>query len=49
MVAYSILGGIDDYQGLRQRPGVGMLARYKIWYQVAIALVRGRAVVLAGE
>ena len=37
MVAYSILGGIDDYQGLRQRPGVGMLARYKIWYQAAIA------------
>lgn len=37
MVAYSILGGIDDYQGFRQRPGVGMLARYKIWYQTAIA------------
>jgi len=39
MVAYSILGGIDDYQGFHQRPGVGMLARYKIWYQVAIALI----------
>ncbi|MFZ0545398.1 MAG: phospho-N-acetylmuramoyl-pentapeptide-transferase [Candidatus Promineifilaceae bacterium] len=39
LVAYSILGGIDDYQGLRQRPGVGMLARYKFWYQVFIALV----------
>jgi phospho-N-acetylmuramoyl-pentapeptide-transferase len=39
MVAYAILGGIDDYQGLRQRPGVGMLARYKIWYQTAIAIV----------
>ncbi|GAB4148016.1 MAG: phospho-N-acetylmuramoyl-pentapeptide-transferase [Candidatus Promineifilaceae bacterium] len=37
MVAYSILGGIDDYQGLRQRPSVGMLARYKIWYQAVIA------------
>ncbi len=37
MAAYSILGGIDDYQGLRQRPGVGMLARYKIWYQAVIA------------
>ncbi len=37
MVAYSVLGGIDDYHGLRQRPGVGMLARYKIWYQLAIA------------
>jgi phospho-N-acetylmuramoyl-pentapeptide-transferase len=39
MIAYSILGGIDDYQGFRQRPGVGMLARYKFWYQVIIALV----------
>ena len=37
MVAYSILGGIDDFQGFRRRPGVGMLARYKIWYQTAIA------------
>lgn len=37
MTAYSLLGGIDDYQGFRSRPGVGMLARYKIWYQVAIA------------
>jgi phospho-N-acetylmuramoyl-pentapeptide-transferase len=39
LVAYSVLGGIDDYQGLRSRPGVGMLARYKIWLQVAIALI----------
>jgi phospho-N-acetylmuramoyl-pentapeptide-transferase len=39
LVAYSILGGIDDYQGIRQRPGVGMLARYKIVYQLAIAAV----------
>jgi phospho-N-acetylmuramoyl-pentapeptide-transferase len=39
LVAYSILGGIDEYQGLRPRPGVGMLARYKFWYQVIIALV----------
>lgn len=38
MVAYAILGGIDDYQGFRQRPGVGMLARYKIWWQLGIAL-----------
>lgn len=37
MVAYSILGGIDDFHGFRQRPGVGMLARHKIWYQVGIA------------
>ncbi|MGH2537607.1 MAG: phospho-N-acetylmuramoyl-pentapeptide-transferase [Candidatus Promineifilaceae bacterium] len=37
MLSYAVLGGVDDYQGLRQRPGEGMLARYKIWYQVAIA------------
>jgi phospho-N-acetylmuramoyl-pentapeptide-transferase len=39
MVAYSILGGIDDYQGLRLRPGEGMRARVKIWIQLAISLV----------
>lgn len=39
MLAYSILGGIDDLQGFRQRPGVGMLARHKFWYQAVIALV----------
>ncbi len=39
MVLYAVLGGIDDYQGFRHRPGVGMLARYKIWYQLAIAIV----------
>jgi phospho-N-acetylmuramoyl-pentapeptide-transferase len=38
MVAYSILGGIDDYQGFRLRPGEGMRARVKIWIQLAIAL-----------
>ena len=39
MVFYAILGAIDDYQGFRKRPGVGMLARYKIWYQFAIAIL----------
>lgn len=39
MVAYSILGGIDDYQGFRLRPGEGMRARDKIWVQLGIALV----------
>jgi phospho-N-acetylmuramoyl-pentapeptide-transferase len=38
MLAYSLLGAIDDYQGFRQRPGVGMLARQKIWFQIAIAV-----------
>lgn len=39
MVAYSILGGIDDYQGFRLRPGEGMRARHKILFQLGIALV----------
>lgn len=39
LVAYSILGGIDDYQGFRSRPGEGMRARVKIWIQLAIAFV----------
>lgn len=39
MVAYAVLGAVDDYQGFRQRPGTGMLARYKIVYQVAIAFL----------
>lgn len=38
MTAYSILGGIDDYQGIRLRPGEGMKARVKIWFQLGIAL-----------
>ncbi len=38
MVAYAILGGIDDYQGFRLRPGEGMRARVKIWFQLGIAL-----------
>jgi phospho-N-acetylmuramoyl-pentapeptide-transferase len=37
MLAYAILGGVDDYQGLRRRPGEGMKARVKIWYQLGIA------------
>jgi phospho-N-acetylmuramoyl-pentapeptide-transferase len=39
MVAYSILGGIDDYQGFRLRPGEGMRARVKILFQLGIALI----------
>jgi phospho-N-acetylmuramoyl-pentapeptide-transferase len=44
MVAYAILGGIDDYQGIRQKPGVGMLARTKIWFQLGIALAAALAI-----
>ena len=39
MIAYSILGGIDDYQGFRLRPGEGMRARVKIWFQLGIAFI----------
>ena len=39
MLLYALLGAVDDYQSFRSRPGIGMLARYKIWYQVAIALI----------
>ncbi len=39
MVAYSILGGIDDYQGFRLRPGEGMRARVKLWIQLTISLI----------
>jgi len=38
LVAYSILGGIDDYQGFRLRPGEGMRARVKLGFQLIIAL-----------
>ncbi len=37
--AYALLGGIDDYQGFRYRPGEGMMARYKIIFQLIIALI----------
>ena len=39
LIAYAILGGIDDYQGFRLRPGEGMPARIKIWFQLGIALI----------
>jgi len=38
LVAYSVLGGIDDYQGFRFRPGEGMRARVKLAIQLVIAL-----------
>ena len=39
LIAYAVLGGIDDYQGFRQRPGEGMMARYKIVFQLIIAVI----------
>ncbi len=41
LLAYSILGGIDDYLGLHPRPHgeKGIRARVKIWFQLGIALV----------
>ena len=48
-IAYAVLGGIDDYMGFRSRPGVGMLARYKIWYQVGIALIAAIALFVVND
>jgi len=41
LVAYSILGGIDDYLGFHPRPHgeKGIRARVKIWFQLGIALI----------
>lgn len=39
MLAYSIMGGIDDYQGFHYRPGEGMRARTKFIIQLIIATV----------
>ncbi len=45
MVAYGLLGAIDDWQGVRgQQPGQGMRARWKFLWQTLIAL--GAALVL---
>lgn len=48
-IAYAILGGIDDYMGFRTQPGIGMLARYKIWYQVGIALIAAIALFVVND
>lgn len=39
MVAFSVMGGIDDYQGFKLRPGEGMRARTKFAIQLVIAIV----------
>jgi phospho-N-acetylmuramoyl-pentapeptide-transferase len=41
LIAYSVLGGIDDYLGFHPRPHgeKGMRARVKIWFQLGIAFV----------
>ncbi len=40
LVGYAILGGYDDWTGLRKiRGGIGMLARYKLLAQVALAFL----------
>ena len=44
MVAFSILGGIDDYQGFRTKPGVGMSARTKMLFQTVISLIAAYAI-----
>ena len=49
MIAYSILGGIDDYLGFHPRPHgeKGMRARVKIWLQLGIAFVAAILLYLA--
>lgn len=40
MIGYGILGGLDDWRGLRgERGGIGLLARYKFLAQVLLAFV----------
>ena len=39
MVAYGLLGLYDDWRGLRDRSGVGFLARFKFPWQVLIGLL----------
>jgi phospho-N-acetylmuramoyl-pentapeptide-transferase len=40
MVAYAILGAIDDWEGIRgPRKGLGMRARTKFFFQVILALI----------
>jgi phospho-N-acetylmuramoyl-pentapeptide-transferase len=42
MIAFAILGAIDDWAGLRgRRRGLGMRARTKLIFQVSLALVTG--------
>lgn len=42
MVAYGILGGLDDLAGVRRMP-TGMLARYKILWQTIFAVITALA------
>jgi phospho-N-acetylmuramoyl-pentapeptide-transferase len=46
MLAYAILGGIDDYLSLHPQPHgeKGMRARVKIWFQLGIALPAAAAI-----
>ena len=39
MVAYGLLGIYDDLRGVRDRTGVGMLARFKFAWQALIGLL----------
>ncbi len=44
MIALAILGGVDDYQGFRTRPGEGMPARTKMFYQTIISVIAAVAI-----
>jgi phospho-N-acetylmuramoyl-pentapeptide-transferase len=49
MLIYGALGAYDDLQGLRDRQGVGWLARFKFIWQWALAGLVGVALYLAPE
>jgi len=46
LLLFSVLGGYDDWQGLRDRQGVGWLARYKFLWQWGVAALLGVALYL---
>ena len=47
-LVFAGLGAVDDLRGLRDVQGVGWLARYKLPWQLALALASGAALYLAG-
>lgn len=49
MLVYGALGAYDDLQGLRDRQGVGWLARFKFLWQWALAGLVGLALYLTPE
>lgn len=44
LVGFAIIGGVDDYQGFRTKPGVGMSARTKFWLQMVVSILCALAI-----